>query len=441
MRLVSVEISVDGGSFRLAAGTTRWSTPLDSTSLANGKHEIIARAIDGVGNTTGVSVFVTVANTPSDTKAPAVAITSPSSGQTVGGLVSIIGTASDDVALEKIELSIDGSAYRSAEGTSSWSYPLDTSAYADGEHIVAARATDVAGNVSSIAESLTVTNSEPPPTAPADLVPAPTMAPGTIGGFAFRELDRDGRYETDETPLASQRLYLFSGAGTFLRNAVTDAAGWFQFTGLSDGAYRVEYAPASWWELRSDWVPSTTASLAPSVDVVLAGTSRSDFGWRPVVRSRQAGSPISSYSGPNGLRVESYDDVVAAREIYDRVSTGSLIGREASQVVIRFDLASTGSTSSMAIGTNGVYTSYHATVDLSYLSWLDGDGELFHEYGHAWSLYYAHMAQQDPAMAAYLTARGLLGDARVGFLVRVGRQRTDCRGLSAALRLADRSRR
>ena len=130
VRLASVEISVDGGPFRLAAGTTRWSSPLDSTTLADGKHEIAARAMDGVGNTTGVSVFVAVANTPSDTKAPSGSDHEPLVWPRPSrASVSILGTASDDVALEKIELSIDGSAYRPAEGTSSWSYSLDTSAY------------------------------------------------------------------------------------------------------------------------------------------------------------------------------------------------------------------------------------------------------------------------------------------------------------------------
>ena len=43
-----------------------------------------------------------------------------------------------------------------------------------------------------------------------------------------------------------------------------------------------------------------------------------------------------------------------------------------------------------------------------------GDRTLFHEYGHAWSLYNAYLVQQDPALTAYLRARGLLGDPRLG---------------------------
>jgi hypothetical protein len=68
----------------------------------------------------------------------------------------------------------------------------------------------------------------------------------------------------------------------------------------------------------------------------------------------------------------------------------------------------------MAARSNGgPYDQFTATSDVSYLSWLDGDNELFHEYGHAWSLYFAYIVQQDPTMRAYLAARGLTGDVRL----------------------------
>jgi len=51
---------------------------------------------------------------------------------------------------------------------------------------------------------------------------------------------------------------------------------------------------------------------------------------------------------------------------------------------------------------------------VAYDSWLDnGDEVLFHEYGHAWSLYYAYMVQQDSTFTSYLKARGIYGDSRI----------------------------
>ena len=112
--------------------------------------------------------------------------------------------------------------------------------------------------------------------------------------------------------------------------------------------------------------------------------------------------------------MKSYDDVIPAKAIYDRLMSGLLIGPEARFTTIRFDFAPTGSTSTTAASTGGVYTSYAATSNVSFVSWLDGDDGLFHEYGHAWSLYNAYIVQQDPTLAAYLRARGLAGDPRVG---------------------------
>src|SRR3954452_3673467 len=51
-----------------------------------------------------------------DTLAPSIAITSPSAGATVGGILTVSGTAADNVALSKTEFAVDG-AYSPAAGT------------------------------------------------------------------------------------------------------------------------------------------------------------------------------------------------------------------------------------------------------------------------------------------------------------------------------------
>lgn len=74
-------------------------------------------------------------------------------------------------------------------------------------------------------------------------------------------------------------------------------------------------------------------------------------------------------------------------------------------------------TSTSAAMTNGVYTSYSATM------WLDArstsrfsvypDMSIAHEYGHAWSYYHYYLTHQG-SWDSYLTARGILGDTRLG---------------------------
>jgi hypothetical protein len=414
VRLAKVEVNVDGGAYQPASGAASWSFLLDTAGYANGSHTIAARATDTSGNTTDASVSVAFSNAVPDSTPPTVSISLPSPGASVAGTIAVSGSASDNAALAKVEISVDAGAYQLAEGTTSWRYSLDTTSYSDGSHTVATRATDTSGNASSTGETVSVQNSTPPPPPSASPVPAPLLSPGTIAGYAFQESDRDGVYKTGEEPLANQHLYFYKGDGTYLGNRYTDAGGWYQFGGLADGGYVVRYAPDSWWAVRDDWVPDTTGSILPVLNIQLAGSSRADFGWRPIVRSTDASSPISSFVGANGLKVQSYDDVVPAKDVYDRLMTGSLVGQEAQFATIRFDYASTGSTSTSATQLNGVYVGYHATSYVSYLSWLNQNGELFHEYGHAWSLYYAYMAQQDPKLTAYLQARGVLGDPRIG---------------------------
>jgi hypothetical protein len=411
VQLAKVEVSVDGGVFQPALGMSAWTYSLDSTAYADGGHTLRARAADAASNTAVATLSVTFQNTVnSDTSPPVVAIALPSPGSLVSGDVSVSGSASDNATVSKVEISVDGGSYSPAQGTATWGFALDTTSLTNGAHTVTARATDEAGNVASALEAISVQNTTPP----GPPVVRPSLAPGTLGGFAFQDLSRDGVYESSEQPLADEHLFLYDGSGAYLGNAYTDASGWYQFDNLPDGSYRVQFAPASWWSIRANWVPDTTGSLFAVINIQLTGSATADFGWRPIVRSTDPNAPFSSYVGANGLQVKSYDDVIAAKTIYDRLMSGLLVGPEARFTTIRFDFSSTGSTSTRVFSTGGVYTDYAATSNVSFVSWLDGDDGLFHEYGHAWSLYNAYIVQQDPTLAAYLRARGLAGDPRVG---------------------------
>src|SRR6185503_17696282 len=90
---------------------------------------------------------------------------SPSAGATVSGSVAISGSASDDVQVSKVEVSVDGGAYSAASGTTSWSATLVTTALANGAHTVAARATDSGGLTAVSSISITVSNTTTAPAA------------------------------------------------------------------------------------------------------------------------------------------------------------------------------------------------------------------------------------------------------------------------------------
>src|SRR5712672_889958 len=90
---------------------------------------------------------------------PTVAITSPASGATVSGTVSVSGTASDSVAISSVQVSVDGGSYSNASGTNSWTFSLNSAFLSNGAHSVSAKTTDAAGiSATSSTVGLTVNN-------------------------------------------------------------------------------------------------------------------------------------------------------------------------------------------------------------------------------------------------------------------------------------------
>src|SRR4051812_36578766 len=248
------------------------------------------------------------------------------------------------------------------------------------------------------------------------VIAAPAQASGTgaITGAVWQDTNRNGVRDAGEPPFTGQGLMLFNSAGANIASAATAADGSFAFSGLAGGTYTVKFATQDWWNLRSDWAPTTTGSLSYSRTVDLVGTANADIGLRPILRSGDVNSPLSSYTAPNGLSVRSYDDVVSAQDIYTAMSRGGLFGPEAAATTINFDIGTqTDATWSIA-GANGTYHDFHATLWIAYLSWLDNyDEVLFHEYGHDWGNYNAEVIQQDDTYSGYLKARGLFGDPRL----------------------------
>jgi hypothetical protein len=249
------------------------------------------------------------------------------------------------------------------------------------------------------------------------LAGARAAAGGGISGTAFQDLNRNGAQDAGEAPFGGHQLYLYTAAGAYVTNATTDAEGRYTFSGVADGSYRVQYASPTWWGIRNEWLPTTSGSLLPRRTVsVGGGVAVADFGWRRITRSTDAASPMSVATTSNGIRVESFDDAVAAGDLATALQSGTLLGAEGPSITVRFDLGggSSCSTGASQDGT-GRYVSYAATVYVTYLSWLDGgDRTLFHELGHAWSQYFGYLVQQDPGFGGYLRARGVAGDDRVG---------------------------
>jgi hypothetical protein len=122
--------------------TVSWNT----LNTYNGRRGLRAVATDRAGNLSEIDVVgVTVDNAP-----PTVAITAPSNGATVFLSTTIQATASDDNSVAQVAF-YDGTKLIGTDTTAPYSVNWSTLVAPKGQHTLTARATDVAGNVTSSA--------------------------------------------------------------------------------------------------------------------------------------------------------------------------------------------------------------------------------------------------------------------------------------------------
>ncbi len=138
--------------------TSPYSWNLNTAGYTNATHNLTAKAYDTANNIgTSTSVSVTV-----DNSAPIVSISAPAGGAFVsGGAVSVTSSASDNVAVVKVEFYLDN-VLQSTDTISPYSWNWNTTSASNGSHTLSAKAYDSAGNNSTSASvAVTVDNLGP----------------------------------------------------------------------------------------------------------------------------------------------------------------------------------------------------------------------------------------------------------------------------------------
>jgi hypothetical protein len=151
--VASVQFLVDG-ALQATVTTAPYQWSWDTTKVATGSHSVEALATDGAGLMANNSRMVTVDNTP-----PTVSLTGPAAGANVSGNVQMTAAAADvGSGVAKVDFLVDGNVVGTST-TAPFSTTWATGTYANGAHTLTARATDLAGNVTtSTAVNVTVQN-------------------------------------------------------------------------------------------------------------------------------------------------------------------------------------------------------------------------------------------------------------------------------------------
>jgi hypothetical protein len=138
-------------------------TSYSDLGLAAGTYFYVVKAEDAAGNLSPPSSETSAAAT-ADTTAPTVAITAPTGGSTVSGTVAVTATATDNVAVAGVTLSVDGTTIGGGEDTTApYSASWDTTTATNAQHTIKAVARDAANNTTSTTVTVTVSNAAPPP--------------------------------------------------------------------------------------------------------------------------------------------------------------------------------------------------------------------------------------------------------------------------------------
>ena len=141
--------------------TAPYSHPWNSKTGANGTYTITAKAYDAADNSTvSTPVSVNVAN--ADSTPPTVSITSPASGSTVFGTVSITANAADNIGVTRVEFYANG-VLLGSDSSAPYTHSWNSLTVSNGSYTIQTRAYDAANLSASNSVSVTVSNPDSTP--------------------------------------------------------------------------------------------------------------------------------------------------------------------------------------------------------------------------------------------------------------------------------------
>jgi uncharacterized protein YfcZ (UPF0381/DUF406 family) len=177
----------DGATKITSDSAAPYSFSWNTRQGANGTHVISLKAYDLAGNVGTVTRTVTTNN---DFTAPTVTLTAPAEGTTMTGTVTLTATASDNVAVTRVEFYV-GTIMVGSDSTAPFSFSLNTRTIANGAKQLTALAKDAAANIgTSAAVNVTFDNDL---TAPDSSITSPTAGSTVSGTVQINAVASDDR--------------------------------------------------------------------------------------------------------------------------------------------------------------------------------------------------------------------------------------------------------
>jgi hypothetical protein len=270
-----------GGTLLATMSATPFTFNWNTTQIANSSYTLTAKAYDAAGNSSqSGAVPVKVFN---DVSAPSVALLSPVTGSTVGGMVPVAVVASDDVSVSKVEFYLNGqlqNTLAAAPYTFSW----NTMLLANGPCTLSALAYDAAGNIGRSAQfSVSVFNDASLPVVSLDPVASASEgSPLTLTG-TVRDNDAVGSVTVQVGSAAAQAA------------TVTNSTWSLNLTGLTAGTFPVTVSATD----RSGNTARVSSSLLVSAAVPVAGPLTLNDAWQAL--------QVASSSHPTADQLARYD--------------------------------------------------------------------------------------------------------------------------------------
>jgi len=153
-----IHYKIDNAPYTTLDVTHTFSIPVALSSLTDNEHTISIYGEDIYG----------VKSAPVERKIrvslekPVAHMISPDINETVKGLITIGGTASDGNGIGEVYISVNnGNSFLRTEGAEKWSYSLNTQVIGDGTHVVLIKTIDKYG-LESVSSTLINTDNTPP---------------------------------------------------------------------------------------------------------------------------------------------------------------------------------------------------------------------------------------------------------------------------------------